>query len=61
MVCPECVAPISAQEQKYYLSSEEIKEIEQRQLDKFMANSKNLVKCPCGAMMEATAGQVDYN
>ena len=26
-----------------------------------MSSAANLVKCPCGAMMEATAGHVDYN
>lgn len=61
LFCPECGKQISTIEQRQYLSKEELDGIEQSQMQKFLGNSANIKKCPCGAMMEAAQGQVDYN
>ena len=54
LACPQCGAQISVAEQKNYLSAQELEEIEKGQMDLFMSQANNIVKCPgCGNMMEA--------
>ena len=52
---------MSQAEIRTYVSQEEIKEIEQAQLEQFIGATSNMVKCKCGYIMEAAQGQVDYN
>lgn len=61
MTCPECHKSVAVFEIKTYLDPEEIKEIEKAQFDQFLGGASNMAKCPCGNVMEAAQGQVDYN
>ena len=61
MFCPECGRQISVVEMRNYFDQEELEEIEKRQMQKLIGSNINLKKCPCGFMMEAAQGQIDYN
>ena len=61
LYCPTCNKEIDKGELKSYLTREEIQEIDEMQMKQFMQENQNLVRCPCGNMMEVEEGQVDFN